>query len=322
MQSNLLEYSVIEDLNKLPQVSGFLAMGNFDGVHLGHQVLIKKGKEEGDISVLTYDPHPFIRINEIKEPFLLTTIREKIFFLKKYLVKEVIILRFSPEISQMCPEDFLKSIIKERMNPKGIIIGFDHHFGKGKKGDSEFLKKIGEDLGLRVFVVPPVRIGNKVVKSSKIREFLRKGKMKSACEMLGHPYLIEGKVTKGDEVGRTLGYPTANLEIDSEYKLLPLEGVYSSIVELGEENFPAMVYIGSSPTLGINRLKVEAHIFGFSKDIYGERIRCFLYSLIRKKEFFSSEGSLRESIKKTEEETLKNLKEVYKWELPLGKNKN
>jgi riboflavin kinase/FMN adenylyltransferase len=322
MQSNQLKCSIINNLEELPSVSGFLAIGNFDGVHLGHQLLIEEGNKKGNLSVLTYEPHPLISLDRKREPFLLTTLNEKIFLLEKYLVKKVIVLNFNSRISQMTPEAFAREIIKEKLAPDGVIVGFDHHFGKNRKGSSEFLKNMGKNLGFDVVVFPEVKINNKSVKSSEIRELLRKGEMQSVYKMLGHSYLIEGKVIRGDGLGGSLGYPTANIELDSKYKLLPGEGLYSSIVEVKGESFPAMLYIGSSPTFGINCLKVEVHIMGFSEEIYGEKIKCFVYSLLRKKKFFASEESLRENLVRSEKETLKSLKEVYKWESQLRKSRN
>lgn len=313
MQYNQSKSSQVHNLEELSPVSGFLAMGNFDGVHLGHQLLIEEGNKRGDISVLTYQPHPLISLDKMNEPFLLTTTSEKVFFLEKYSVKKVIFLDFNSEISGMSAEDFVVRIIKKKINPKGVIVGFDHHFGKDREGDSEFLKKMGEKLGFEVIIFPEVKIRNKPVKSSEVRKLLRKGDMEKVYKMLRHPYLIEGEVVKGNGVGASLGYPTANIRLDSDYKLLPSEGLYSSIVEVKGEEFPAMLYVGSSPTFGMDFVKIEVHIMGFSGNIYGERIRCFIYSFIRKKKFFTSTQSLKENIKKSEEETLRSLKEVSKW---------
>ncbi|MEJ2568868.1 MAG: riboflavin kinase [candidate division WOR-3 bacterium] len=168
-------------------------------------------------------------------------------------------------------------------------------------------------MGFEVIIFPEVKLDDKSVKSSEIRKLLKKGNMDSVYKMLRHPYLIEGEVVKGEGLGISLGYPTANIQLDSRYKLLPCEGLYSSIIEIGDEEFPAMLYIGSSPTFGIDDVKIEAHIMGFSGNIYGEEIRCYVYSLIRKKKFFTSMQSLKENIKKSEEETLRSLKEVSKW---------
>ncbi len=313
MQYSQSKSSLINNLEGLPSVSGFLAMGNFDGVHLGHQLLINEGNKRGDVSVLTYEPHPLVSLGKINKPFLLTTSSEKIFFLEKYHVKEVIFLNFDSEISKMSAENFTEVIIKEKINPLGVIIGFDHRFGKDRKGNAEFLKKMGEKFGFEVIVFPEVKVNDKPIKSAEVRKLLRMGDMDGVYKMLGHPYLIEGKVVKGDGVGSSLGYPTANIKLDSGYKLLPCEGLYSSIVEVEKSEFPAMLYIGSSPTFGINYVKIEVHIMGFSGNIYDENIKCFIYSLIRHKKFFSSEKSLRENIKKSEEETLRSLKEVSKW---------
>jgi riboflavin kinase/FMN adenylyltransferase len=288
-------------------------MGNFDGVHLGHQLLIEEGNKKGEVSVLSYEPHPLVSLGKINQPFLLTTIREKIFLLEKYYVKKVFFLNFDAAVFRMSAEDFVEVIIKRRINPRGVIIGFDHRFGKNREGSSELLKKMGEKLGFEVIVVPEVKINNRPVKSSMVRKLLKKGDMDSVYKMLRHPYLIEGKVVKGDGLGSFLGYPTANIQVDSDYKLLPSEGLYSSIVGIDGEEFPAMLYIGSSPTFRIRSAKIEVHIMGFSGHIYGERLKCYVYSLIRGKKFFSSTRSLKEDIKRSEEETLKSLKEVSKW---------
>ncbi len=313
MQYNRSKSFRIHNLKELPSVSGFLAMGNFDGVHLGHQLLIEEGNKKGDVSVLTYEPHPLISLGKVNQPLLLTTLSEKIFLLKKYSVKKVIFLNFDAEVSRMSAENFVEVIIKQKINPRGVIIGFDHRFGKNREGSSEFLKKMGEKLGFEVIIFPEVKINNKPVKSSEVRKLVKNGDMEGVYKMLGYPYLIEGKVIKGDGMGRSLGYPTANIQVDSDYKLLPSEGLYSSIVEINGDEFPAMLYIGSSPTLGIDYVKIEVHIMGFSGKIYDEKIRCFVYSLIRKKKFFASTQSLKENIKKSEEETLRILKEVSKW---------
>ncbi len=312
MQSNQSRFSLIHNLEELPSVSGFLAMGNFDGVHLGHQLLIEEGNKKGDVSVLTYEPHPLISLNKTSNPFLLTTLSEKIFLLKRYSVKNIVFLNFNSGVSQMSAENFVE-IINEKMNPSGVIVGFDHRFGKDREGNSDFLKGMGEKLGFKVIIFPEVKINNKPVKSSEVRKLLKMGDMNGVYKMLRHPYLIEGRVVQGDGVGGSLGYPTANIQLDSNYKLLPCEGLYSSIVEIKGDEFPAMLYVGSSPTLGIDYVKIEVHIMGFSGDIYGEKIKCFVYSLIRKKRFFSSTRSLKEDLKKSEEETLRSLKEVSKW---------
>ncbi len=322
MQSNQLKYSVVNNLDELNTISGFLVMGNFDGVHLGHQRLIEEGSKRENVSILTYEPHPLVYFKKIQGPFLLTTLNEKISLLRNYSVEKIIVLNFNSEIFKMPPEVFVQKVIVEKMKPDGVIIGFDHHFGKDRKGNAMFLKEIGEKSGFDVVVFPEVKVDNRPVKSSEIRKSLKSGRIDFANKMLGHPYLIEGKVIKGDGLGASLGYPTANIDILSDYKLLPIEGLYSSIVEVNGETFPAMLYIGSSPTLGINHIKVEVHIMGFSKDIYGEEIKCFVYSLIRNKKVFSSEQSLKENIGRSKEETLKSLKEVYKWESQLRKSKN
>jgi len=313
MQCNPSKSSTVHNWKDLPSISGFLTMGNFDGVHIGHQNLIAEGKKNGEVSVLTYSPHPCVALGKATNPFLLTSDREKINFLEDLSVKNVIFLDFDSEISSMEPNEFIKKVIKERLNPDGMIVGYDHNFGKGRKGDAEFLARTGRNLGFEVIVHPEVKVNRQPVKSTMIREFIRSGQLKRAERVLNRPYSLTGIVISGSGLGKDLGYPTANIELDSEYKLLPPEGVYSSIAKIDDEEFPSMLYIGSSPTYGIKERKIEAHLLDFSGDLYGKNIQCTIYSFIRKQKYFSSKELLKENIDRNKEEIINSLKEAYKW---------
>lgn len=306
------ESSITLNWHDLSPVPGFVAMGNFDGVHLGHKSLIAEAKRHGEVTILTYTPHPAIALGRISRPFLIVTDREKESLLSDLCVKRVIFLEFDSEISKMLPDEFARIIIKECLNPDGVIVGYDHHFGRGRTGTSDYLEKEGENLGFKVIVHPEVRIDGEVVKSTVIRELIREGEMELVNKLLSHPYSISGAVVKGYGLGEELGYPTANIKLDSEYKLLPPDGVYSSIARIKEGEFPAMLYIGRSPTQGINERRVELHLIDFSGNLYEERIECDVYSFIRKEEQFPSKKSLKECIKRNKREVLKSLKEVYK----------
>ncbi len=312
MQFNQSKSSTISSWKKLSSSTEILAMGNFDGVHLGHKNLLHEAKKLGNVTILTYSPHPAIALGRIKNPFLLTTDFEKNFLLKGLSITNIIFLNFDGDVLEMQPENFAKKIIKKKLNPKKVIVGYDHHFGKDRKGNTDFLKILGKRLGFEVIVFREVRIDGEVVKSSVIRELIHEGEFKLVKKLLGHPYSISGNVIKGNGLGAELGYPTANIKLDSDYKLIPPNGVYSSIVKIKEKDYPAMLYIGSSPTHGIYEKKIELHLIDFDENLYGERILCDVHSFIRKEQHFSSRELLKESINKNKIEVIKNLKEVYK----------
>ncbi len=312
MQFGQLKSSIVHNWCELAPISGLLAMGNFDGVHSGHQSLIREAKKYGKVTILTYSPHPAIALGRVKSPFLITTDIEKQSFLSDLSIKDIVFLNFDLEVSSMLPDEFAKKVIKGCLNPEKVIVGYDHHFGKGREGTTDCLERLGRNLGFRVIIHPEVRIDGEMVKSTVIRELIREGEMGIVPKLLGHPYSISGTVIKGQGLGEELGYPTANIKLDSEYKLLPPNGVYSSIARTKQGNFPAMLYIGSSPTHGIDERKIELHLIDFSGDLYGQRIECDVYSFIRRDKNFPSLKLLKESIKKNKDEVMKNLKEVYK----------
>lgn len=312
MQFSLLRSYTVHNWRDLSPISGLLAMGNFDGVHLGHRSLIQEAKKQGEVTILTYSPHPAIALGRVKSSFLLTTDTEKQSLLNSLSVKNIIFINFNLEVSNMLPDTFAKEVIKERLNPDRVIIGYDHHFGKGRKGTPDYLQSLGESLGFEVIVYPEVRVNGEAVKSTVIRELIHEGEMEVVPKLLGCTYSISGMVSKGHGLGEELGYPTANIKLDTEYKLLPPNGVYSSIVRIKQGDFPAMLYIGSSPTHGIEERKIELHLIDFTGDLYEQRIECDVYSFIRKVKCFSSKELLKESIKRNKEEVMKTLKEVYK----------
>lgn len=303
--------SIIHNWRDLSPISGILAMGNFDGVHLAHQSLIQEAKKYGEVTILTYSPHPAIALGRVKSPFLITTDREKQSLLTNLSVGNIIFLNFDSEVSGMLPDEFAKKIIKERLNPDKVIVGYDHHFGRGRKGTSFYLERLGRDFGFEVIVYPEVRIDGEDVKSTIIRELIREGEIGVVNKLLGRSYPISGTVIKGRGFGEELGYPTANIKLDSVHKLLPPYGVYSSITKTKDRKFKSMLYIGNSPTYGIVERKIELHLIDFSGDLYKQRIECEVYSFIRRQKHFPSEELLKESLKKNKEDVIKSLKEVH-----------
>ncbi|MGC9004376.1 MAG: bifunctional riboflavin kinase/FAD synthetase [bacterium] len=278
--------------------------GIFDGVHLGHQFLLRKAKEiAGDTSltVLTFHPHPHFLLSKEAGDFLLTTPEEKEELLKSQGVQEVITLNFNEEIRNMTPERFFGEVLVEKLKGKNIVVGEDFRFGKGREGDVEKLIGLGYLNDVKVFVYPPFKLGNEVVKSEKIRRLLKEGEVRKAREMLGRFYSLRGKVVKGEGLGRKIGYPTANLEIPKE-KLLPAKGIYAVMAKIGGEFLPAVCYIGDSPTLKKGALSCEVHIFWMDKDILGKGLEvCFVEKIREEKVFPSIEELVRQIEKDVEE---------------------
>lgn len=311
MQFNQLKYSTVLDWKKLKPVQGFVAMGNFDGVHLAHKKLLSL-KEKNRISVLTFTPHPAIAMNRIDKDFLITTDYEKELFLKKLGIDNIVFLKFTEELSRMSALEFSKRVLKEKLSPEGVIVGYDHHFGKNREGTPEFLKENSESLGMEIIIKSEVRVNGESVSSTIIRELLREGKMKAVNKLLGHPYIVSGKVVEGGGLGRNLGYPTANIKPHSDYKLLPPNGVYSAVSGIDNKEYPTMLYIGKSPTYGENDTKIELHLLGFEGNLYSRVITANIYSYIREDKKFESQEELIQEINNDKKIIIDDLKEVTK----------
>lgn len=278
---NLQNYS-----EKLPLA---LSLGMFDGVHKGHQSIIKElhkiSKQKNlQPSVLTFWPHPRMVFNPNEDLKLLNTIDEKTELLEKFEILNLFLKEFDEDFRNLSGEEFVKQILVEKLNVKYLIIGYDHVFGKNKSGNFRLLQKLAPELGFEVVQMEAVNIHNQHISSTKIRNALLEGNVLEANEMLGYYYSISGKVIDGKKLGRTIGYPTANLEID-ELKLLPKKGAY--IVETYVKNkfYKGMLSIGTNPTVNGEKLTVEVYILDFNQDIYGEEItlkfRDFLHEQIK-----------------------------------------
>ena len=281
---------IIEDFKnyteKTPKV---LSLGMFDGVHLGHISIInqlkEKAKEKGlQTALLSFWPHPRKVFNPNDELKLLTTLEEKISLLEKSDIDLLFLKKFDEEFRNLTGEEFIRQILVEKLNAKSIIIGHDHVFGKNKSGNFELLQKLSTELGYEVAQLNAVKEGEFNISSTKIRNCLGNGNIIGANKMLGYHYSISGKVIDGKKLGRTIGYPTANLEIN-ELKLLPKKGAYIVEVFLKNKFYKGMLSIGTNPTVNGEKLTVEVYILDFNEDIYGENItinfRDFLHEEIK-----------------------------------------
>ena len=261
----------------------------FDGVHFGHQKIISQlceiaAQKNLESAILTFWPHPRTVFNPNDDLKLLNTIEEKTYFLEKHGIQNLFLQDFSEEFRNLTGEEFIRQILVEKLHVKHLIIGYDHTFGKNKSGDFALLEKLAPELGYEVQQVEAVDFGDQHISSTQIRNALNVGNVKLANEMLGYNYSISGTVIHGKKIGRTIGYPTANISID-QIKLLPKKGAYIVDVFLGQRRFKGMLSIGTNPTVFGNSLSMEVYILNFEEDIYGQEIsvnfREFLHDEIK-----------------------------------------
>ena len=287
--------------------SPVVTLGNFDGVHLGHQDIFKRVNEEaskihGEPVVITFEPHPLKVLAPEKFLPLLTPFRKKMMLIQKSGIETVLCVEFSLAFSEISPSEFIKGILLEKLKVKEVIIGYNYHFGKGQKGNAQTLKDGGKVFDFGVQVVKPLRVGQTVVSSSKIRELIQRGEVEGASRLLGRDYPIIGKVVEGAKRGRTLGFPTANLEISDD--LYPKPGVYAVEVECRQRRFNGLANVGFNPTFLLEqnakggRASLEVHILSFNQSIYGDEMQVIFKRRIRDEVRFESSSLLIEQIKK------------------------
>ncbi|PWB72860.1 hypothetical protein C3F09_06000, partial [candidate division GN15 bacterium] len=270
-----------------------------DGIHRGHQEIFRRVREDSrasglDAVLITFDPHPKVVVSPDRAPHLLTSLEEKWKFIPSYFDGTVIVVRFTPELMRMSPEDFVRSFLVERIHVKKLVVGYDHAIGRARAGDISELRRLGEKFAFDVDVVEPVLLNGSPVSSSRIRTLMTGGEYQEALHMLGHEYAIYGTVERGIGLGRKLGYPTANVKYGAN-KLLPPEGVYSCWVELGSEDFAGMMFIGENHFNPQRRVTVEANIFDFDRDIYDQEIVVYPTHYVRgNRRFDSTEALVRQ----------------------------
>lgn len=293
-------YYSIDDFLRLDYA--VVTSGTFDGVHLGHQTILNRLKEiaernHGETVVITFWPHPRVILqpedNSIK---LLNTFEEKAELLKEQGIQHLLRIPFTKEFSQITSQEFITNILVEKIGTRKLVIGYDHRFGRNREGSFEELKVNGPRYGFEVEEIPRHDVDHVGVSSSKIRKALEEGDIATASHFLGKPYSISGFVVKGDKIGRELGYPTANIDIDSHHKLIPNEGIYAVTVEYGHQLVKGMLYIGNRPTIDGSRRSIEVNLFDFNKEIYGERLKINLISFLREDIRFDGLDALKEQL--------------------------
>lgn len=285
-------------LDNLPDFrNAVLTIGSFDGVHRGHQELLTRVRHsaqaaKGESVVITFHPHPRLIIypgdTELR---LLTTIEEKIELIGRYGVDHLVVVPFTVEFSQLSADEYIERFLIDRFHPQRIVIGYDHRFGLNRQGDINYLRHYGQQAGFTVEEIEPQLIDDIAVSSTKVRRALEAGRIEDANRQLGHAYPLTGKVVPGRQIGRTIGFPTANIQIGNPHKLVPPDGIYAVRVFIGddEQRLDGMLYIGSRPTLKDGDARsIEVNIFDFNDNIYGQTVRLDLIAYVRSDESFPS----------------------------------
>lgn len=285
-----------------PNIPVILTLGMYDGVHRGHQIilenLVKTAREKNGKSVLlTFSPHPRKVLEPNAEIKMLSLLDEKLELLKKTGLDAVILQPFDLEFSQIDAYHFVKDILVKNIGIQELIMGYDHHLGKNREGSYENLKKFSEEMNFKLTKIEAQIFSEMTVSSSKIRKALDSGNVLLANELLGYNYFVNGKVVHGDAIGRTLNFPTANLQINPE-KLLPTDGVYLCKVYRSNQKLWGLTNIGNRPTVNGLEHRIETYIFDFSEDIYDENLRVEFVEKIRSEQKFASLDALKNQIQK------------------------
>lgn len=292
---------IIRDLSKTYNFDNLsIALGNFDGIHIGHKKIITETvnmakQSHGCAALFTFYPHPLKVLKGSKEPFIIQTFKKKMQIVSQMGIDMVVCAKFSKNFADMHPEAFVKDILVNSLKINNVFVGYDYTFGKYGKGTVNSLRDYAKKYGFNVHVIPAVKIDGIVVSSSKIREFFRSGEIKLANLFLGRNYTITGVVRRGDERGRALGFPTANIYPHNE--ILLKNGVYAAYVYINDKKYKSAVNIGSNPTFSGVDVHIEAFIFGFNRDIYGEKITIEFVDFLREEIKFKNISNLVERIK-------------------------
>ena len=294
------------DLSSLPQFNdAIVTMGAFDGVHKGHQQIIQRMKQlaqkvQGETIIITFHPHPRKVISsvpgEIKQ---LSNIKERILLLEAAGIDHLVIINFDYQFSNMTAEQYVEDFLYQNFKPNTVIVGYDHHFGKGRNGNIELLKTMGARLNFKVEEINEQLVQNEIISSTLIRNYIAEHEIKKANDLLGYAYQFEGFVVRGNQLGRTIGYPTANLHINDEEKLIPANGVYAVKVKGACTNnaiLDGMMNIGIRPTVDGQKKVIEVHIFNFDQDIYEQYITVMVYEFIRGEVKFEGLDALKNQL--------------------------
>jgi riboflavin kinase/FMN adenylyltransferase len=296
---------VYRNTERLPLFrNAVLTIGTFDGVHTGHQQVIAQMKKraaevDGETVIITFDPHPRTVVKAASGIQLINTLDEKIELLSGKGIDRLVIIPFTETFAQLSAEDYISGFLIRYFQPHTLIIGYDHHFGKGRSGNYELLKQQSVIHNYELQEIPAHILNSISVSSTRIREAVAEGEMETANHLLGYTYYFSGGVVEGNKLGRTIGYPTANLEIAEKFKLIPGDGVYAVDLIVSDEHdksLRGMMNIGFRPTVGGSKRMIEVNIFDFDRMIYGKSIKVSVKKFLRSEIKFSGLEALKEQL--------------------------
>ncbi|WP_018342972.1 bifunctional riboflavin kinase/FAD synthetase [Cytophaga aurantiaca] len=284
-----------------------VTIGAFDGVHIGHKKILNRLTElsslvNGESVLITFWPHPRFVLKKDAEPIgLLNTLEEKIHLLDTYKIDHLLILNFNEEFAKLTADDFIENILIKTIGTRYLVLGYDHRFGNNREGSIDYLNQHKDRFGIESIEIPKQEIDSLAISSTLIRKALLNGDSTVANQNLGYPYLLRGFVIEGNKLGRTIGFPTANIFIEDQDKLIPKNGVYAVHVYIEGERYKGMLNIGVRPTINNDKRRtIEVHIFDFNEDIYGKTVRLELHTFMRDEAKFEGLDALIQQLKKDE----------------------
>lgn len=307
------------DLPKFKNAS--ITIGTFDGVHQGHksilQALVASASASGGESVvITFHPHPRKLLFPQQSLKVLTPLTEKLALLKTSGIDHIVVIPFTEAFSTLSASAYIHDFLVAKFQPAHIVIGYDHHFGQDRKGNIDLLRAYSTACGYAVDEIPAQLIEQAAISSTKIRHAIASGDIDTANAMMERPYLLSGTVIEGNKLGRTIGYPTANLKVSDEDQLIPANGVYACIATVSDMSYKAMVNIGYRPTVTDEKqLNIEAHILDFAQDIYGQSLSLNFIKKMRNEERFPSLDALKAQLAQDKTNTHEVLKNTTNWVL-------
>jgi riboflavin kinase / FMN adenylyltransferase len=294
-------YHSIEDFPS--DVNTIVTIGTFDGVHKGHQIIINRineiaKKKAMESVVLTFDPHPrHVIYPDDQELRLIHTLEEKIEALSKTGVQNLVLHKFTKEFSRTESVNFIRDFLVTKLNMKYMVVGFDHHFGKNRQGTFDNLIELSDAYGFKIEKIKPQNIGEVTISSTKIRNAILEGDCKKANTYLSANFSITGKVVQGNKIGSSIGYPTANIEIENQWKILPKNGVYAVKILLKNQQYFGMLNLGNRPSISDDSFAIEVHLFDFNATIYNEELKIEFIQRIRDEQQFSDLEKLKSQLK-------------------------
>lgn len=301
---------------KLKHKQNVVTIGTFDGVHLGHQKILQKiiqlsKEKEYSSTVLTFFPHPRMVLQKDDSIKLINTIEERITLLKHFGVERIIRKEFTKDFANLSAENYVKRVLIDELKANYIVVGYDHRFGKNRSAGIDDLKIFAKSFNFEIEEIPAKDINQVAVSSTKIRKALAQGNIALANKYLGYSYFLTGEVIKGKSIGRTLGFPTANIYIKETYKLIPNDGVYVVKCLINSSLYFGMMNIGKNPTIKDKKRSIEVHFFNFESNIYGQNLKVELLTRLRSEQKFDSLNDLKKALEKDKTKALNYINQLH-----------